>query len=415
MVAPAAARTHNKILNSTMLVVGLGYCIDAFDVFLYNALRIPSLRDLGLEGDALVKTGLNILSLQVIGMLIGGLLWGVLGDKIGRKKALLGSVLLYSLGALGCAFTSTVGVYAFLRFLTGIGLAGEIGLGAILIAETLPDDKRHWSIAIYTLFAYLGIALVSLLAGHLPWRICYAIGGIAGLVLLLARMALFESGLYEELVARTEVARGSLKLLLTNPALVKRWLCCIFFMMPYFYVFNVLITLAPEFGKAAGATTPIKADVALVIYSVCGMIGTIASVLISQVLRKRIMAILLFMAANLVLSASYLLQSHANAFDFYVVCGIMGSTNYFALLLFAAIEQFGTNMRSTLGVSAISAGRTTLVITNSVFLALRGAGLDITTAAAWVGALVFSVGFLCLFGLRETYHHGIDFLEEPIK
>lgn len=406
------ARTHRSVFNTTLLIVGLGFVVDAFDIFLYNTLRVSSLQELGLSGDALIKTGLNILNVQVLGMLVGGLLWGVLGDKIGRKNALVGSVLFYSLGSLGCAFVHTVSLYAVMRFVTGIGLAGEVGLGAILIAENVPDTKRNWGIGIYALCAYAGIVLASFVAGHLPWRVCYAVGGIAGIVLLCGRIILFESSLYQELLSRKKVVRGSLKLLFSKPVLLKRWLCCIFFMMPYFYVYNLLITLAPEFGKAVGVTAPISAPTALMVYSICAMIGTILSIIISDLLRKRIMALIVFMVANLALAAYYLFQNQPSEYAFYILCGIMGMTNYFALLLFASIEQFGTNMRATAGTSAISIGRTTLVISNSIFLAFKASGFDILSAASWTGALVFLIGFACLTGLRETYHQGMDFLEE---
>ncbi|MDR3424797.1 MAG: MFS transporter [Alphaproteobacteria bacterium] len=402
---------HKHILNKTLVVVGFGYFIDAFDLFLYNALRVPSLRELGLEGEKLTQVGLWILNTQVIGMLVGGLLWGMLGDKIGRKKALVGSVLVYSLGSLGCAFVQNVAFYATVRFLTGIGLAGEMGLGAILITETLLDKKRDWGLAAYSLFAYAGIISANLLAGFLPWRACYAVGGIVGLLLLLARMMLFESGLYEKLAA-TKVKRGSLILFLKNPNLLKRYLCCILFAMPYYYTVNLLMTLAPEFGMAVGAAQPIRANIALMVYSITAMIGTVLAIIVGKLLRRRIFTIFLFMATNLALAMYYLTQRNPTATEFYFLCGIMGLANYFVLLLFAAVEQFGTNMRATAGTSALSTGRATLVVTTTVFLAFRSAGLDIIPAAFWVAAIVFAVGFVCLAGLRETYGRSIDFIEE---
>jgi len=412
MNAGSGHRVHKSLLNTTLLVVGFGYTVDAFDTLLYNALRVPSLRDLGVNGDALVNVGLNIFNIQLAGMLIGGFLWGILGDKIGRKKALVGSVLLYSFGSLGCAVASSVALYALLRFLTGIGLAGEIALGAILVTETLPDKKRSWGLGIYALFAYAGIILAATLAGCLPWRTCYAIGGIAGLLLLLGRMTLFESGLYEKLLMQAKTKRGSLKMLLSKPVLLKRWLCCIFFMGSYFYVLSFLITLAPEFGKAVGVAAPIKASTAITVYSSCAMIGTMLSVLVSDFLRKRVVTLALFMLVNMILGACYLLQDHPSEVTFYTLCGVMGLMNYFVLLLFALVEQFGTNMRATAGTSAISIGRSTLVITNSVFLAFKASGIDILHAAGYTGAIVFTVGFVSLLGLRETYHQGMDFLEE---
>ncbi|MDX2027985.1 MAG: MFS transporter [Alphaproteobacteria bacterium] len=412
MSAQANQRTHTSIFNTTLLVVGLGYCIDAFDLFLYNALRVSSLRDLGLEGDALTKAGLYILNLQIVGMLIGGLLWGILGDKIGRKKALIGSVLLYSLGSLGCAFITNVELYALLRFLTGIGLAGEMGLGAVLVAETVSDRQRGWGVALYALFAYVGIVAANLLGSWLPWRTCYAIGGAIGLFLLFGRMVLFESGLYEQLLHTTKVARGSLKLLLKKPDLLKRWLCCIFFTMPYFYTVNLLITLAPEFGKAVGVSVPIKAPTALMLWSGSAFFGTILAAIVSRMLQRRILAIAIYLVINLMLSAWYLMQNQPSEIGFYMICAVTGLANFFVLELYVAIEQFGTNMRATGGTSALSIGRSTLVITNSVFLALRASGVDILSAAAWTGAGAYIIGFICLLGLRETYHQSMDFLEE---
>lgn len=410
-MASAAPRVHQNVLNTTLLVVGLGYFIDAFDLFLYNSLRVPSLRDLGLEGDALVRTGLNILNLQVFGMLVGGFVWGVIGDRAGRKRALVGSVLVYSLGSLGCAFVQHVPLYALLRFLTGIGLAGEIGLGAILVTETLPDAKRNWGLAAYNLFAHFGIIAAGFMASQLSWRECYALGGAGGLVLLLGRIVLFESGLYEKLLAQPRVKRGSLKTLFGNPALLKRWLCCIFFMMPYFYMINLLVTLAPEFARATGVTAPITASKALIMYFICASGGTFLAVMASKLLQKRLLALVLFMTVNLALAAYYLLQRGLGENAFYALCGALGLGNYFVLLLFAVTEQFGTNMRATAGVSAISIGRTTLVITNSLFLAFRAAGTDILAAAGYTGTIAFAVGFICLFGLRETYAKSVDFLE----
>ena len=401
---------HQKLLNATLVVVGLGYFFDAFDLFLYNALRVPSLRELGLDGEELTKTSLWILNLQVLGMLLGGLVWGVLGDKIGRKKALIGSVILYSLGSLGCSLVDQVWHYAAMRFLTGIGLAGEMGLGAVLISETLIDKKRDWGLALYAIFAYAGIMSANILAGYLPWRACYAVGGVLGIALLLGRMALFESGLYEKLTA-TKIRRGSLMLFLKNPNLLKRYVCCILFTMPYFYVVNLLVSLAPEFGKAVNATAPIKANIALMVYSIGAIFGTLIATGVSQIIRQRIRTVFLFMVINAAFAAYYLTQRQPTDIEFYLLCGIMGLANFFVLLLLAAVEQFGTNMRSTAGTSALSTGRSTLVITTMIFLAFRTAGFDIISAATWVGALVFTIGLVCLLGLRETYGQSIDFTE----
>jgi MFS family permease len=405
-------RIHKSVFNTTLLVVGLGYLIDAFDLFLYNAVRVPSLRELGLDADAITSTGLQILNAQVFGMLLGSFLWGILGDKIGRKKALIGSILVYSLGSLGCAFVHHVELYGALRFLTGVGLAGELGLGAVLVAETVTDRQRDFGLLIYTLCAYLGIMAANLMAGYFDWRTCYIVGGVVGLALLLGRMVLFESGLFEQL-ADTKTPRGSLALLFRDRGLLKRWLCCVLFAVFYYFVVNILISFAPEFGKAVGVAEPIKVSVALLIYSACAMGGSVLVTVVSRLWQKRVRSIAVFLAANIVLGAYYLYQRQPSAAQFYALCGLMGFANFYVLLLYAAVEQFGTNMRATLGTSSLSVGRATLVITSSVFLALRHAGVDIVTAASYVGGGVFLISLIALLGLKETYNRNIDFIEKP--
>ena len=407
---PASPRLHGRILNPTLFVVGLGYFMDTFDMLLFNVLRGPSLRDFGLEGDALTKAGIWILNIQLIGVLIGGLCWGILGDKIGRKKALLGSVLFYSMGSLGCAFVTNVTVYAMLRFLTGVGLAGELGLGAILVAETMAMQKKDWGMVIYASFSGFAIMCASSMAEYVPWRVCYGIGGGAGLLLLLARMSLLESGLFEALDQR--LPRGSLIFLLKNKNLLKRYLCCIFFAMPYYFIVNVLITLSPEFAKAAGAVEPVKASIAFFIYAVTALLACIFGNLVCQYLKKRLVVVAFFMLVSIVLIIRYLTLSHPSAFEFYTLCGIMGLFNFWVLLLFVATEQFGTNMRGTAGTSALATGRSTIIISNLLFLFFRSQGLGITAAAGWVTAIAFSVGLMCLLGLRETYGQDLNFVEK---
>ena len=414
MNSTAANRPHSRIFNPTLLIVSLGFFIDCFDLFLFNALRTPSLHDLGLSGEELTKAGIEILNLQVAGMFLGGFLWGILGDKIGRKKALIGSVLLYSLGSLGCAFVDTVPLYAVMRLLTGIGLAGEFGLGAVLAVETVPDNKRSWALGIYTAFSAIAIFAASGLPEFLSWRWCYAVGGIGGLLLLLARVIMFESGLFEAL-ASIKVERGSLLLFLKKPDLLKRWLCCILLIMPQALVTGFLMTLSPEIGKAIGVETPIKANIAFMTYFAAQFIADLMAVVICNYFKCRIRVTFVYLVIASSMVAIYLTLDHPTAMIFYICCGAMGLASFAMLYLFVTVEQFGTNMRATMATSAFSTGRATLIIINLVYLAsLHGAGLSVLTSAAYVAAMTFGLGFLSLFGLRETYHQGMDFVEEKV-
>ena len=404
-------RPHSTILNSTLIIVSLGYLVDCFDLFLYNDLRVPSLQDLGLYGDAITQAGVHIQNLQVAGMFLGGFLWGIFGDKIGRKKALIGSVLLYSLGSLGCAFVHSISIYTIMRFLTGIGLAGEFGLGAILAAETLPDNKRNWALGIYCATSAIAVFAASALSEFLPWRWCYAVGGIGGLLLLLARIVMFESSLFEALI-NSEIKRGSLYLFFKNKNLLKRWLCCIGMVMPQVFATGLLMTLSPEIAKAIGVEGQVKANIALMVYFVGQFAADIMGVIICNFFRRRKPVAVGYMIISSLMVARYLTLDHPSTIDFYICCGAMGLASFYMLYLFMTVEQFGTNMRATAGTSALSTGRATLAVTGSLFLMLHNSGLNLLTAVAYVSVFAFGLGLICLLGLRETYHQSMDFLEE---
>ncbi len=402
-------RAYDKIFNATLIIAGLGYFVDAFDMFLYNAVRVPSLRDMGVTGDAITKTVLEILSLQLAGMFIGGYIWGVVGDKIGRKNALICTVLLYSLGSLGSAFAWSTPFYAAMRFLTGLGVAGETGLGAILVVETLPDKKRNLAIMAFAIFGVTAIFSANLIAEFVPWRMCYATGAVAGFLLLLVRRKLMESSLFKELPARTKL--GSWQFLLKNNTLLRRYVCTLLFALPNFVMANFLITLAPEFTKGIGMDVPIKANVALLVFFSMQFVSDFLAVLVSMFFRSRKKAITLYMVASALVTSVYVFLNHPTETEFYLVCGAMGFVSYWVLLIFTAVEQFGTNMRGTLGVSALSTGRAMLVVVNMAFLGLRGAGLDMVTALRWEMGIIFLISFICFFGVRETYRASVDFVE----
>lgn len=400
---------HQKAFNPTILVASLGYFVDSFDLFLFNMLRVPSLTELGFSGDVLTNTGLRILNFQVIGMCLGGLLWGVIADKVGRKRALLGSIILYALGSLGCAFVQGATAYTFLRFLTGIGLAGEISVGVTMVSETVPPHKRNWSVAVFAFIGIIGIFMAGIAAEFLPWRWCYAVGGGAGFLVLTLRMLLMEPGLFHA-AKELSVKRGNLKLLFTNRDLLKRYFCIVFYTMPYFLVVNVLITLSPEFGKAVGMVEPVKANVALMIYMAGALAADLLAATISQIWKSRLKTLRLFMIVNALLVIVYMTQKSPSLFMFYTLCGVIGLCNFWLLIIAVAAEHFGTNMRAT-ATSAVNVGRATLVITNAILLSLRGHGFDFLHAAQITACIVFTVGFICLLGLQETFERDMNYVE----
>jgi MFS family permease len=403
-------RPHDRLLNPTLLIVSLGNFMDAFDLFLFNALRSRSLTDLGLQGEELTRAGIEILNWQVIGMFLGGFIWGWLGDRIGRKRAMIGSVLMYSLGSLGCALAGTVPSYAALRFLTGIGLAGELGLGAILVAETLPDSKRNWAVGIFACFSATAIFAANALPEFFSWQWCYAIGGTAGVMLLLVRVFMFESELFKA-VRLNNLSHRPIALYFRDVQLLKRWICCIMLFMPQVFATGFLMTLVPEIGQAVGVAAPVKANVALMCYFSGQCTADIMGVIACNIFRKRKPVACFYLVTAALLVVRYLTLDHPTAFQFYICCGCMGLCSYFVLSVFITIEQFGTNVRATMATSALSSTRTTLVLSNLLYLAIHGTGLGVIASIGWVSACVFLLGFAGLMGLRETFHQGMDFVE----
>jgi MFS family permease len=214
MTSTASPSLFKSLFNQTVIITALGYLVDVYDLILFNTLRQPSLADLGLSGDALTKAGIFILNAQQFGLIAGGLFWGILGDKMGRKASLLGSILLYSLASFGCAFVQDENMYAALRFITGLGLAGEIGIGVTLITEKLPPQTRAGGVALFAFIGIAGAVLAAVASEIMPWRTCYMVGGTAGIVLLFTRSLLLESGLFERTRDQTGIVRGNFLMIL---------------------------------------------------------------------------------------------------------------------------------------------------------------------------------------------------------
>ena len=227
---------YKTVFNLTVIIAGLGYFIDTFDFFLYNSMRVVSLTELGLSGDALTKTGIIVLNCQIIGALIGSFIWGILGDKIGRKKALIGSIFIYSIGMIANGFVQSALSYEIIRFIIGFGVAGEVGLGATLVAETIPADKRSYALMLFTALGVLGVTAAGLSIEFVSWRTSCIVGGLFGIALLTLRSCLFESHLFIE-SAKTSIIRGSLKELFGKIENVKKFFLCIPLLGATYYSF----------------------------------------------------------------------------------------------------------------------------------------------------------------------------------
>lgn len=411
-----------------IIVAALGYFVDVFDLILFSILRVSSLTDLGVSGDELVTVGTYLLNWQMGGFLVGGVLWGVIGDKVGRIELLFGSILLYSVGNILNGFVgqfgpgvdsilSPIDQYAALRFFTGIGLAGEIGGGITLVAELLPKNVRGYGTTIVVATGVAGAVAAALVYEYFTWRGAYIFGGVMGLGLLALRLSVAESGIFKAVAAQEHVARGNFLMLFTSWDRFSRYMNCILVGLPIWYSLAILVTFSPEIGKTLGVVEPIIAGTS-VFWFYCGItLGSVANGLFSQFVGSRKMSIGVFLFA-LVLALAYFFHiSITTSASFYAVIFIIGfCTAYWAMMVTVAAEQFGTNLRATVATSVPNFVRGFTVPITMAFALLKDQfGFGIVEAAELVGIGVVIVAVIALIGLRETFHVDLDYIETDEK
>ena len=408
---PANAVQRNAI--AAVLLAALGYFVDIYDLILFSIVRVASLKDIGVASDQLLDTGLFLINMQMVGMLVGGLLWGILGDKKGRLSVLFGSIAVYSLANIANGFVASVPVYAALRFVAGIGLAGELGAGITLVCELMPKETRGYGTMVVAGVGIVGGVAAGLVGDYFGWRNAYFVGGAMGLALLTLRIGVYESGIFDK-VKNSTVKRGDFFMLFASKERVRRYLSCILLGVPVWFVIGILATFAPEFGKALGMPVlPTGSRAVMWLYGGCAL-GDFASGGLSQLLRSRRRAALVFVLATAASCAVYLSLRGASLGAFYAVCCVMGFfSGYWAIFVTIASEQFGTNIRATATTTVPNFVRGSLVAVSALFQALKP-GAGILGAAGIVGALVFALALLALVNLRETFGKDLDYLEPHI-
>ncbi len=397
-------------LNSLVVIAALGYFVDIYDLLLFGILRVPSLQSFGLTSQAVLEKGIFILNMQMGGMLIGGILWGILGDKKGRLSVLFGSIILYSVASIANGFVSSVEAYAFWRFIAGVGLAGELGAGITLVSETLSKEHRGYGTMITASFGILGAVAAGFMAEHFAWRTNYIIGGGLGLGLLILRISTYESGMYLRVQAK-KIHRGRFVSLFNDRNRFFRYLNCILIGLPMWFVIGIVVTFSPEFGKELGINTAILAGKSIV-WTYAGLvIGDVASGLLSQMLRSRKKSVLVFLM-GCVASVWWVLHLPSISTQaFYGVCFVLGiSCGYWAVFMTVAAEQFGTNLRSTVATTVPNFVRGSVIPATLLFQFLRPE-YGIYWAALGVGAVCFFLAFVALFFLEETFGKELDFVE----
>lgn len=402
------------LFSFPVIVAALGYFVDIYDLLLFGIVRVPSLNDLNLDVDT---AGTLILNYQMVGLLLGGILWGVLGDKKGRLSVLFGSILVYSLANIACGFLPQMPfedkttVYALLRFIAGIGLAGELGAGITLVSESLPKQLRAIGTSIVAGFGLLGAVVAQLtveLAGD--WTIAYFIGGGLGLLLLFLRVSVVESGIYNDIKDSDNIQKGNFFSFFTNWERFVKYMKCIAIGLPTWFCIGILAMMANQFAPVLGITdiTPGKA----IMWAYIGIsAGDFASGFISHWLHSRKKAILYMMLFTIVGVLLLLFSGKMSENMYYFYCAWLGlGTGYWAMFVTVGSEQFGTNIRSTATTTIPNMVRGLVPV---MLLAFDGLKINngVITAAALVGLVAFALGIYATVTIAETHNRDLDFTE----
>lgn len=405
------------ILSVPVIVGALGYFVDIYDLLLFSIIRIPSLKNLGLTDIEIRDQGEMIISLQMAGLLIGGIIWGILGDKKGRLSVLFGSILLYSVANIANGFVTTVDQYAWVRFIAGLGLAGELGAGITLVSELTGKEKR----GIATSFV-AGIGLTGAVAAYFikqyfvdangeGWRICYFIGGGLGILLLVLRMSVFESTMFHQ-VKEMAVKRGYFFMLFNTKERAKRYLLSILVGLPTWYVIGVLVTFSKEFGKAFEINGDIDAGRAIMYAYAAISAGDIFIGFVSQWLRSRKKALYLFYAITslfIILFFTVLYQAEENTM-YWICAGLGFGTGFWAIFVTMGAEQFGTNIRATAATTIPNMVRGVLPLIILLFQTLRVHYGYIT--GAWItGVIVMLITVIAAVNTKETFGKDLNYVE----
>jgi len=405
--ATSAKATRNMIF--LVLVASLGYFVDIYDLVIFSIVRIDSLRGIGISEADIRAQGVYVINMQMFGLLLGGIIWGVIGDKFGRIKVLFGSILLYSVANFANGLVHDINTYAIVRLIAGIGLAGELGAGITLVTETLSKEKRGYGTMIVAVIGLFGAVAAATIAKY-GWRNAYFVGGGLGIVLLLLRLGTFESGMYKN-VADSKVSKGNLFMLFNDGKRFRKYLYCILIGAPLWYVVGILITQAKEFGIALGSKEVLTAGSGI-LYSYVGIaVGDLFAGLLAQITKSRKLTMAVFLLLSLVSVTAYLSCKGITSSQFVWLSFFMGCTvGYWATFVTIAAEQFGTNIRSTVTTTVPNFVRGSLIPINWAFDALVKHNGMITSGYIMMGVLTL-ISLLSLSQLKETFGKDLDYVE----
>jgi MFS family permease len=392
-------------------VAALGYFVDIYDLVIFSIVRIQSFHDIGIAEADMRTGGEYVLNMQIGGMLLGGIIWGIIGDKFGRIKVLFGSILLYSFANIANAFVHDINSYAVIRFIAGIGLAGELGAGITLVSETMHKNKRGYGTMMVAAVGVLGAIAAFYVATHFDWRHAYIVGGVIGLFLLLLRVGTFESGIYKKTVSKN-IIRGKFSMIFANRERSLRYIYCLLIGLPIWFVVGIFVTQAPEFGQALGAPQTLSAGKGILFTYLGISLGDIFAGLLAQVIRSRRITVFVFQILILISSCWYLSSGHISTEKFHWLSFFMGlGVGYWATFVTISSEQFGTNLRATVTTTAPNFVRGALIPSTFLFEFFVHT-FDIITAGFIMILLLTAVAIFALTQLKESFNKDLDYYEE---
>ena len=409
MIANARA---NKNVIFIIIVASLGYFVDIYDLVIFSIVRIQSFHDIGIPEAEMRTGGEYVLNMQMGGLLIGGLIWGIIGDKFGRIKVLFGSILLYSFANMANAYVGNINSYAIVRFIAGIGLAGELGAGITLVSESMDKNKRGYGTMWVAVVGVLGAIVAFYVAKHFDWRNAYLVGGGIGIVLLALRVGTFESGLYKKNVADKKIVKGKFSMLFSNRERFLRYLYCLLIGLPIWFVVGIFVTQAPEFGKALGAPETLSAGAGIMFTYIGISLGDLFAGLLAQLTKSRKLAVFIFQGLIIVSSVWYLSSTGISQQKFHWLAFFMGlAVGYWATFVTIASEQFGTNLRATVTTTAPNFVRGALIPSTFLFEFFVHR-FNIIIAGYIMIFLLSAIAIFALTQLKESFNKDLNYLEE---
>ena len=394
-------------MNLAVWVAALGYFVDIYDLLLFSIIRIPSLQSIGISN--VTEAGMTVLNVQMSGLLIGGIVWGTLGDKLGRTRVLFLSILLYSAANIANGFVQTLEQYTWLRFFAGLGLAGELGAGITLVSELLPAKKRGLGTSLVAGIGLTGAVAAYFIAHAFEWRMSYFIGGGMGILLLGLRVGVFESGLYVKTVKASSISRGNFFKLFHSKERTLRYIRCILIGLPTWFVIGILVGFSDKFGEALGLNDRIDPGRGILYAYAAIAIGDILSGLLSQYLKSRKKALHVFYGITLLGMALFFTAQSTTML--YFACGVLGfGTGFWAIFVTIGAESFGTNLRATAATTIPNMVRGSLTGIIAVFNFLNP-HTGYILGGILTGIFVMSITYWAILGLTDTFGKDLDFVE----